>query len=94
MDMHFLAGPLPGNGHSIIDGGKRAGMAALPLATGPIRRRRQEIVSHVAKLQRLHAAAGQLAEDAPAVIAHPEAARGLEQALIGAMVECLCRGRC
>jgi AraC-like DNA-binding protein len=45
--------------------------------------------SAMAKLQRLGAAAGQLAEDAPAVIAHPEAARGLEQALIEAMVECL-----
>ena len=43
----------------------------------------------MAKLLRLHAAAGQLAEDAPAVIAHPEAARGLEQALIEAMVACL-----
>jgi AraC-like DNA-binding protein len=43
----------------------------------------------MAKLQRLHAAAGQLAEDAPAVIGHPEAARGLEQALILAMVNCL-----
>jgi AraC-like DNA-binding protein len=43
----------------------------------------------IARLQRLHAAAGQLAEDAPAVIAHPEAARGLEQALIEAMVGCL-----
>jgi AraC-like DNA-binding protein len=43
----------------------------------------------MAKLQRLHAAAGQLAEDAPAVIAHPEAARGLEQALIEAMAACL-----
>src|SRR5271165_2141304 len=46
----------------------------------------------MAKLQRLHAAAGQLAEDAPAVIAHPEAARGLEQALIEAMVGCLGEG--
>ena len=45
--------------------------------------------SAMGKLQRLHAAAGQLAEDAPAVIAHPEAARGLEQALIEAMVGCL-----
>src|SRR5271165_1729262 len=45
--------------------------------------------SAMAKLQRLHAAAGLLAEDAPAVIAQPEAARGLEQALIGAMVACL-----
>jgi AraC-like DNA-binding protein len=48
--------------------------------------------SAMAKLQRLHAAAGQLAEDAPAVIAHPEAARGLEQALIEAMVSCLVDG--
>jgi AraC-like DNA-binding protein len=48
--------------------------------------------SAMAKLQRLHAAAAQLAEDAPAVIAHPEAARGLEQALIEAMVDCLGQG--
>ena len=40
----------------------------------------------MAKLQRLHAAAGQLAENAPAIIADPEAARSLEQALIEAMV--------
>ena len=46
----------------------------------------------MAKLQRLHEAAAQLAEDAPAVIAHPEAARGLEQALIAAMVGCLSEG--
>lgn len=45
--------------------------------------------SAMARLQRLHAAAGQLAEDAPEIIAHPEAARGLEQALIEALVECL-----
>jgi AraC-like DNA-binding protein len=44
------------------------------------------------KLQRLYAAAGQLAEDAPAVIAHSEAARSLEQALIEALVGCLGRG--
>ena len=43
----------------------------------------------MAKLQRLHAATGQLAEEAPEIIAHPEAARGLEQALIEAMVDCL-----
>jgi AraC-like DNA-binding protein len=43
----------------------------------------------MARLQRLHAAAGCLAEDAPEIIAHPEAARGLEQALIEAMVDCL-----
>jgi AraC-like DNA-binding protein len=43
----------------------------------------------VARLQRLHAAAGHLAEAAPEVIANPDAARGLEQALIEAMVACL-----
>jgi len=41
------------------------------------------------KLQRLHAAAGHLAENAPEIIAHPQAARGLEQALIEALVDCL-----
>jgi AraC-like DNA-binding protein len=41
------------------------------------------------KLQRLHAAAGHLAEEAPEIIANPDAARGLEQALIEAMVACL-----
>ena len=45
--------------------------------------------SAMAKLQRLHAAAGHLAETAPEVIANPEAARGLEQALIEAMVGCM-----
>jgi AraC-like DNA-binding protein len=43
----------------------------------------------MAKLQRLHAAAGQLAEDAPEILAHPETARGLEQALIEALIGCL-----
>jgi AraC-like DNA-binding protein len=41
------------------------------------------------KLQRLHAAAVRLAENAPEIIANPDAARGLEQALIEAMVGCL-----
>jgi len=43
----------------------------------------------MARLQRLHAAAGHLAEVAPEIIANPEAARGLEQALIEAMIGCL-----
>jgi AraC-like DNA-binding protein len=43
----------------------------------------------MARLQRLHSAAGYLAEDVPEIIAPPEAARGLEQALIEAMVDCL-----
>jgi len=42
-----------------------------------------------AKLLRLHAAAGHLAEHAPDIIHHPEAARGLEQALIEAMFGCM-----
>jgi AraC-like DNA-binding protein len=37
----------------------------------------------------LHAAAGLLAENAPEIIANHEAARGLEQALIAAMADCL-----
>jgi AraC-like DNA-binding protein len=40
-------------------------------------------------MQRLHAAAGALAEHTPEIISHPEAARSLEQALIEALVECL-----
>ena len=43
----------------------------------------------LAKLRRLHAAAGHLAETAPEIIANPDAAYGLEQALIEAMVNCL-----
>jgi hypothetical protein len=46
----------------------------------------------MAKLQRLHAATGQLAEDAPEIIANPSSARGLEQALIEAAVGCLRQG--
>jgi len=48
--------------------------------------------SAMAKPQRLHAAAGQLAEDAPEIIIHPEAAWSLEQALIEATVRCLAEG--
>lgn len=43
----------------------------------------------LARLKRLHRSAGELAEDAPSVLANPQAARGLEQALIGALVDCL-----
>lgn len=41
------------------------------------------------RLQRLHAAAGRLAEEAPEIIANLDAARGLEQALIEALAACL-----
>jgi AraC-like DNA-binding protein len=41
------------------------------------------------KLQRLHSAAATLAEETPAMLTHPEVACGLEQALIGAVLDCL-----
>jgi AraC-like DNA-binding protein len=47
----------------------------------------------MARLKRLHAAARTLAEDAPEILAQPEAARGLEQALIEAMMHCLGSGK-
>jgi AraC-like DNA-binding protein len=47
----------------------------------------------MARLQRLHAAAGHLAQYSPEIIANPDAARGLEQLLIEAMVECLSIGK-
>jgi AraC-like DNA-binding protein len=43
-------------------------------------------------LQRLHANACRLAETKPEIIAHPEAARALEQELIHALVNCLTAG--
>ena len=41
------------------------------------------------RLRRLHAMAGDLAESAPEIIANPDAARGLEEVLIEALVDCL-----
>jgi hypothetical protein len=46
----------------------------------------------MARLQRLYEAALILAEDGPAVLAHPQGARSLEQALIEAMMHCLGAG--
>jgi hypothetical protein len=46
----------------------------------------------MARLQRLHAAAAHLAEESPEIIANPDAAWGMEQTLIGAMVSCLSTG--
>jgi AraC-like DNA-binding protein len=45
--------------------------------------------SAMAKLQRLHAAAAELAEKTPEIFANPDAAHGLEQALVEAVVDCL-----
>jgi AraC-like DNA-binding protein len=44
------------------------------------------------KISAVHAAAGDLAKKAPEILANPEAARGLEQTLIEAMVACLAHG--
>jgi AraC-like DNA-binding protein len=46
----------------------------------------------MARLQRVHAAVGKFAEKTPEIIANPEAARGIEQALIEALVRCLDNG--
>jgi AraC-like DNA-binding protein len=43
----------------------------------------------LARLWRLHAAAGRLAMEAPQIIEDPQAAHGLEQSLIEAMLDCL-----
>ena len=64
------------------------------LADGALTRPKQTLLvtparSAMARLQRLHATVAGLAEDAPEIIAHPEAARSLEQALIQAMADCL-----
>jgi AraC-like DNA-binding protein len=49
-------------------------------------------VAATATLRRLHKRAGDLAENAPEIIASPEPARGLRQALVQAMVACLGTG--
>ena len=45
-----------------------------------------------ARLLSLHEAAGHLAKAAPDILAHPEVARALEQALVHAMVSCISGG--
>jgi len=44
------------------------------------------------RFQHLHASIGQLAEDAPTVLVQPEVARGLEQALVEALIASLGEG--
>jgi AraC-like DNA-binding protein len=46
----------------------------------------------MSRLQQLHSSAGRLAETSPEVIATPEAARNLEDTLIGAMFACMATG--
>ena len=70
-------------------GGVIAGSDIMPPAADLIAKPRPAAIR---KLEKLHAEAEQLAETAPEVIADPEAARGLEQALIEAMMGCLSTG--
>ena len=46
----------------------------------------------MSRLSRLHGAAGHLAKTAPDILANPEVARAMEQALVHAMVSCLSGG--
>jgi AraC-like DNA-binding protein len=46
----------------------------------------------ITRLQRLHAVVGYLAIEAPQIIANPGAARGLEQTLTEALIDCLGQG--
>jgi len=47
---------------------------------------------HLARLRRLHEAAGRLALTTPEVFSHPEAARALEEALTHTMIMCITDG--
>jgi AraC-like DNA-binding protein len=49
--------------------------------------------SALSRLRKLHKAAGQLAKTAPDILAKPEVARAMEQALVEAMVFCLADSR-
>jgi AraC-like DNA-binding protein len=46
----------------------------------------------LSRLLNLHEAAGHLAKTAPDILAHPEVARAMEQALVHAMVSCISSG--
>ena len=48
----------------------------------------------LSRLRALHEAAGHLAKTAPDILAKPEVARAMEQALVEAMVFCLADGQC
>jgi AraC-like DNA-binding protein len=64
-------------------------LTELELTSPPVGRVLRPPPTAAAHLQRLHARACRLAETKPEVIAHPEAARALEQELIHALVNCL-----
>jgi len=67
-------------GHALVGRDLSAPTSTRPLRPAP---------PLMARLLKLHAAAGQLAEAAPHVLAHPEVAQSLEQALVHAMIVCL-----
>lgn len=70
----------------VASGAAMAGLDLAPLRDGLAYRPEPGVID---RLSRLHAAVGRLAEEAPEILANPDAAHGLEQALIGAMLDCL-----
>lgn len=61
--------------------------------TAPVATKIVRPPSHLmSQLMKLHQAAGDLAETAPEILAHPEVAKAIEQALVRAMIACLTSG--
>jgi AraC-like DNA-binding protein len=90
--------------HQVTRGASQWGLLSLPpgelaaygkaftereIVSPPVGRVLQPYRAAAAQLQRLHAKACDLAETNPAIIAHQEAARALDQELIHALVTCL-----
>jgi AraC-like DNA-binding protein len=90
--------------HQWTKGGSQWGLVSLPprqlavygkalteweLISPPVGRVLRPSPAAVAHLQRIHSKACRLAETKPEIIAHPEAARALEQELVHALVACL-----
>jgi AraC-like DNA-binding protein len=63
-----------------------------PLMPPSFPRRTRPPAPVVARLLRLHEAAGHLAKTAPDILAKPEVARAIEEALVEAMILCLTEG--
>ncbi|HET8636513.1 MAG TPA: helix-turn-helix transcriptional regulator [Acidobacteriaceae bacterium] len=96
-----LHGPAQPQYHRLSGPTQWAGMSLDPGEFAEILPRQEEVAArglslivtpHPAKMSRLcrlHAAAIRVAERKPHILTHPKAARGLEQALIHAMVDCV-----
>jgi AraC-like DNA-binding protein len=67
-------------------------IAGYDLTTPPATRLIRPSDPQMARLLRLHEAAGHLATTAPEILAHPEVARAIEQELVRTMITCLTEG--